>query len=343
NWELAEKYAYKTLEYNTYNLNARQLLLILHRKNKQTSDFDLQLRELMEIDPLNHFATIESQFKLDNKNLTMPLTIQNEFPEETILSLAIYYHSLGFDREAVKVLELSKTQVKNKLWSAFLAKDEGPAKSDGLLRQLIQAPIDFIFPYRSETISVLEWAHSKVPHWKIKYYLAQNYISVGQKNKGIHLLKACGNEPDSDIFYRFRAKILVTEGYADNEKDYLKALRLKTSDWKIWEEFIQFYLQNDKNEAAYKLAGKAYSKFNNNANIGLIYAKSSLLTGKYGKTIEVLENISILPFEHASESKKIYSEAHILSALEHIKNKKYHKAIQLLEASKAWPENLGVG
>jgi tetratricopeptide (TPR) repeat protein len=91
------------------------------------------------------------------------------------------------------------------------------------------------------------------------------------------------------------------------------------------------------------MAKKSFSKYPNNANIGLIYAKSSLLNGEYGKSIEVLKNISILPFEHASESKKIYTEAHILLALELMKARNYNRAISLLESSKEWPENLGVG
>jgi tetratricopeptide (TPR) repeat protein len=133
------------------------------------------------------------------------------------------------------------------------------------------------------------------------------------------------------------------EDYVANEKDYLKALQINSSDWKLKEEVVQFYLDNNKIEQAYKLAKSSHAKYPNNANIGLIYAKSSLLNDQYGKTIEVLKDIMILPFEHASESKKIYTEAHILMALDNMKAKNYKRAISLLEASKEWPENLGVG
>jgi hypothetical protein len=173
--------------------------------------------------------------------------------------------------------------------------------------------------------------------------LAQNCIAVGQKAYGLQLLKDSGHEPDSDIFYRFRARMFENENYESNEKDYLKAIQLNNSDWKLKEEVIQFYLDNEKNESAYKMAKKSFSKYPKNANIGLIYAKSSLLTGHYGTAIKVLKEIQILPFEHASESKKIFNEAHIFTALDNMKAGKYTKAISLLEASKEWPENLGVG
>ncbi|NNG09208.1 MAG: hypothetical protein HKM92_03485, partial [Arenibacter sp.] len=120
-------------------------------------------------------------------------------------------------------------------------------------------------------------------------------------------------------------------------------LQYEADDWKIWEEIIQFYLNQDQTEKAYKMGGKAYRTFSPNANIGLIFAKSALLVDEYKKTIEVLNNINILPFEHASESKHIYTQAHILLALKNIEDKRYTKAIDLLERSKEWPENLGVG
>ncbi len=342
--EKADLYANKALDYNTYNLNARKIKLLLQRKNNRSNAFNKEYSEFIKIDPLNHFALMESQFLSGRTPLALPKEISNEFPDESILELAIYYKGLGLVPEATEILKLSQTtNAKISLWTAYLTKDMATGPSDDYLDKAMAAPVDFVFPYRRETIDVLEWAVSQNAHWKFKYYLAQNYIAVGQKALGLRFLKDCGSVPDSDIFYRFRAKMFKNEDYETNEKDYLKALLLNGTDWKLREEIVQFYLNNDKIEQAYKMAKKSFSKYPNNANIGLIYAKSSLLNGEYGKTIEVLKNISILPFEHASESKKIYTEAHILMAMDLMKAKNYNRAISLLESSKKWPENLGVG
>ena len=339
-----EQYADKALDHNTFNLNARKVKLISQRKNNRTSEFDKEYNAVLKIDPLNHFAQIEEQLSANNDPLVLPVNITNEFPEETVLELAIYYESIGLTEEAIRVLKLYQAHVKTDLWAAYLLQDVEPIKSKEHLTTALQSPIDFIFPYRTETIPVLNWAIAqKNSHWKLKYYLAQNYLAVGQKEKGLQLLKACGNMPDSDIFYRFRAKILENEDYVNNEKDYLRALQLNDSDWKLREELVQFYLSNDKNELAFKWAGKSFGKYPKNANIGLIYAKSALRVDQYDEAIRTLKDIHILPFEHASESKKIYNEAHILMALGYMENKKYSKAIALLESSKEWPENLGVG
>ncbi len=342
NFKKAELYTQKALSYNQYNLNAKQLELLLTRKMGNKSKFNRVYSDLLTTDPLNHFALIESHLINNDLPLSVPTTIKNEFPNETILELAIYYQGLGLAKEALEVLELATNDVKADLWKSYLLRESNSTLSQQLLTQVLKSPIDFVYPYRVETISVLEWAHSKDQDWKLKYYLAQNYIAVGQKDKGLQLLKDCAMEPDSPIFYRFRAKML-NDNFPEKENDYLKALQYEDDDWKIWEETIQFYLDQDQKEKAYKMGGKAYRTFSPNANIGLIFAKSALLVDEYKKTIEVLDNINILPFEHASESKHIYTQAHILLALQNIEDKRYTKAIDLLERSKEWPENLGVG
>jgi len=344
NFEKAEQYANKALDYNTYNLNARKIKLLLQRKNNRSNAFNEEYAELIKIDPLNHFALLESQFQSGGGSISLPKEISNEFPDESILELAIYYKEMGLVSEAMEILKLSTSaNAKISLWAAYISKETAAGNNNVYLEKAIAAPVDFVFPYRPETIDVLQWAISQNANWKLKYYLAQNYIAVGKRDLGLELLKDCGNEPDSDIFYRFRARMFENDDYAANEKDYLKALQLNNDDWKLREEVVQFYLNNDKIEQAYTMAKKSFSKYPNNANIGLIYAKSSLLNDKYGITIEVLKDILILPFEHASESKKIYTEAHILMALDHMKAGKYNKAISFLESSKEWPENLGVG
>ncbi|MEX0363627.1 MAG: tetratricopeptide repeat protein, partial [Allomuricauda sp.] len=114
-------------------------------------------------------------------------------------------------------------------------------------------------------------------------------------------------------------------------------------NWKRWDDFILFYLDHDKNVEAAVLAKKGYKKFPSNYNIGLSYAKALVSTENYSKAIAVLESLNILPFEHASESKKIYDHAHIYRAKQFMDKGQFSKAIPLLEASKEWPENLGVG
>ena len=337
----AEKYADKALDFNTYNLNARKVLLVLSRKQKHLESFNSQSSSILSIDPLNHFVTSEANLLKGDSNKN--LNIQNEFSNESILELALDYQHLGLIDEAITTLKNSKQDAKIKLWQAFLLKDIDAKKSKLLLNEILEISSDFVSPFRTESISVIKWALSQKQHWKLKYYLAQNYIAIGLKNEGQQLLKDCENEPDSDVFYRFRAATLTNQDYALRLKDYQKALKLNDSDWKIWDEIIQFNLENKHHEKAYQYGLKAFKRFPRNYNTALVYAKTLVNVNKYKESIKILKNLTVLPSELARESRTTYFDAHVFLANEYIQETKHSKAIQLLKDSKKWPENLGVG
>ncbi len=337
--------AAKALTYNLNNINAREVLLF---SAKSEGDVNAQMKYaegILNSDPLNFIARQEI-IRLDNMgnvNIQDLPEIQNEFPQETTLAMALRYHELGYTTEALVTLLEGKKSVKNGLWAAYLQKDRDSTESQRLLKEALKAKVNLVFPYRREMIPVLQWAMQQDPSWKLKYYLAQNYMVVGKKKEALQLLEECADQPDSDIFYRFRAKVIAGTNFENEEKDYQKAYALNPSDWKISEEYIQLYLANDKPLEALKVSTKAYRKFAKNYNIGLIHAKSLLNTGGFEKVIAVLKKIQVLPFEHASESREIYERAHLAVALSHLKKNKNQKALDVLKESKKWPENIGVG
>ncbi|MBM1106854.1 DUF5107 domain-containing protein [Aurantibacter crassamenti] len=346
NYDRAKMYAAKALTFNLYNVNAREVLLVLARINNDSETFKSYTDAFNQVDPLNRFVKLEKA-RFDNFNEPMDSLktkkVLNEFEKETILSSAIRYHELGFDTEALLALLSNKTNVKNSIWAAYLQKDSNKNESARLMNEAISARPNLVFPYRRETIPVLEWAVSNYDSWKLKYYLSQNYLAVGLRDKGETLLKELGDIPDSDIVYRFRATLLKDSSFESRAKDYEKALKLAASDWKVWEENIIFQGDNKKYDEAYALSKKAFKKFKGNYNIELAHAKALLNTGRFSEVIKVLKNIQVLPFEHASESRKIYERAHLSVAQKLIAGKKYKSAISILNESKKWPENIGVG
>lgn len=336
----AKKYAHKALSFNTFNLNARKVLLVLSRQGQNENAFKTQISEVLSIAPLDHFAAYEAAL-FEGTNT---INTRNEFPDESILELAIQYHNLGLYNEATTALKQSGKDVKTALWLAYLLEPKDPDSSHQILKDIITImPSDFVSPFRRETLPVLKWAVTQNGHWKLKYYLAQNYMAVGLKDQGHELIAACNNEPDSDTFYRFRAATLSIQDYNSKLQDYQKALELNSDNWKSWENIIQFYFKNKKTEDAYAASQKAFKKFPNNYNVALVYAKALVLKKKYKTSINILKKQSVLPSELATESRKIYFDAHVFLANDYIKAKKYNKAIQILKDSKKWPENLGVG
>jgi len=129
----------------------------------------------------------------------------------------------------------------------------------------------------------------------------------------------------------------------ENRGDIEKALAINNGDWKIWEETIQFYTANNKYKEAIEASSKAYKKFDGNYNIGLAHAKALLNVEAFDKVTEVLKNIQVLPYEHASESREIYEQAHIGAALKQFHKKNFAQVMEILKQAKQWPENIGVG
>jgi len=340
-YKRARYYVRKSLAYNAYNVNAREVLLLTNRLEKNTTAAKNSTEAILKIDPLNHFVTTEAAFMGNKKNNNSK--IHNEFKEETILQTAIHYYSLGMINDAHATLSGGVTSPKNELWKAFLIREKDLSQSKDLIAKVVSNSIDFVFPYRRETIPVLQWAVQQNPSWKLKYLLALNYLAVGLEEKGKAILIELRNTPDSDVFYRFRSKIVSGNTYNEKLADLLKAQSLNNKDWKIWEEIILFYFQNGKYDEALTTSKKAYKRFSGNYNVGLAHAKALLQVNAFDETIEVLKNIQILPYEHASESRKVYEQAYIGAALKQFHKKDLAKAIKFLEECKQWPENIGVG
>ncbi|NAS10469.1 DUF5107 domain-containing protein [Poritiphilus flavus] len=341
----AGSYSEQALNFNAYNSRALELLELIYREKGDTKAYEKANAKLLEIDPLNNFAKFEKVLKAGS--ISAPaleaMNIQNEFPQESVLELAIKYYSLGLTEEALSALEIHPDDSKIRLWKAYLLKESDSKSSVKLLKEVVDSSSDFVFPYRPETLQVLKWATEQDEHWKLKWYLAQNTLALGQEEEGKRLMKAVGNTPDNPTFYRFRARLFGTEALEEGIADYESALKLNNADWKGWEEYILYNLDAGRYSEAFGLSSKAARKFSGNYNIELSHAKAALMVGKYELCIAILRKINILPFEHASESKRIFNRAHLFLASELMNQKKFQKAAEILTASKEWPENLGVG
>ncbi|MEK6754717.1 MAG: DUF5107 domain-containing protein, partial [Bacteroidota bacterium] len=106
-WNDAEEYARRALDYDRYNVRAYRQLAITYRKQGRSEDAKIVLEMMLRIDPLSHFANFE-RYLLDptaEKLAYFNSMIRNELPHETYLELASYYRSVGLDQEAINMLE----------------------------------------------------------------------------------------------------------------------------------------------------------------------------------------------------------------------------------------------
>jgi predicted Zn-dependent protease len=343
-YEKALDYAQKSLDFNAHNLNALEIKLICHRKQRNEKAFADVLAHINQKKALHHLSAVESQLFGTSDPLLAPWDyLTNELRAETLLNLAIRYHELNLNEEAMAILGLEPQIPKNSVWMAYLLRHTNPTKARLLLKDVTEQSISMAFPYRRESIPVWEWAQLELPHWKFSYLLAQNEMAIGRKTKGLALLQAIGNAPDMESFYRFRARMEDQRPFGERKADYDRALSLGPNDWKIWEEAIQFFLSEGIYDEALSYSKKAYRKFGKNYSVGLAHAKALLNNQNFKETLNVLKVLNVLPYEHASESKFIYNEAHYGLILEAFQKKDIKAVGALLTSARQWPENLGVG
>jgi tetratricopeptide (TPR) repeat protein len=339
NKELAEHYANQSLDYNRNNFNALQVLTILYRKSGETALADKCIETISALDPLNHFADFERNLLHSSaENYSrFTSTITNEMPYQTYLELCMIYYGYGLKNDALLVLDKAPVQPEISLWKAYLKDDPS------MLNDVATASPAFVFPYRAESVSALTWAMSKNTSWKFKYYLAMNYTAIQRDADAMNLFQACGQEPDYAPFYLTRAAMLRPRDEKQELLDLQTAQKLTPDDWRTAHKLIEYYDAHQNYQMTLTLSTEAFKKHKGNPDLGVQYAIALINNGQYAKSLKTLEGMNILPSEGARYGKVIFEQACLFLSLDQMKNKKYAEAMKMIEKSKEWPENLGVG
>ncbi len=341
----AVNYARNALDFNRFHIGARSVLTIASRISGNQMAAVRQIETLMAIDPLNHLGGME-QFLLSRSpedSLAAVGSHRSELAYQTFLELTMHYLRLERRDEALKVLEMAPDHPLINLWMSYLHSDHHPSISQRMLNKAVMEAPDWVFPYRRESVGMLSWADKSVDHWKIKYYLALNHWALGRKTEAMKMFQ---DIEDTDIafppFYLSRAA-LTKMGGGDPFPDLQHALELDKSAWRPWMQLIDHHFEKGDMEAMLVASTEAYERLPNNYSIGMLHSKAQIYNLKYENAIDILEGLSVLPFEGASEGRALWEKAHLGAALDHLTAAAPQQALPLIRASKHWPENLGVG
>ncbi len=335
----AVKYANRALDFNRFNINALMAKSVALRILGDKKNWHTTVKSIIDIDPLNHFAHWEQYLNNPSEELLIQFRDRNrsELTSQSYLELAIAYHSMGFNMDAHKILEIAPQSVLTDLWKAYLSNDVTA------IENVCLQPVHFVFPYRRETVEVLHWAAINFNHWKLNFYQALNLWSLNRKQEALNLLHSCDNVPDADVFYISRAYLADQINGIDPLQDLLKAHSLNPDNYRTLRLITDYYKkQNDLNQMIH-WAQMAYKQYPKKYDIGMDYTQALVMAQQYALAINILEKIQVLPFEGASLGRKLYEQAHIGQAIQLIQVQRWQEAIEVLNKSKEWPEHLGVG
>ncbi len=346
-YQKAISYAQKALDYNRNNLMAYELIGTASRKTSAVEKAASTFAGLLDIDPLNHYARFEQYLLHPSPESLKAFTsaITNELAYETYLELALQYAKIRLTDEAIQVLEQSPAYPTVYYWLAYLNKDVAPLETTKYLKKAEELSPAFVFPFRLESVPVLEWAKEKSNSWKTKYYLGLIYWSKLQPEKAKELFEQCGDTPDFAPFYLSRGTL--HQGDSDKnsfaDRDFRKAVELDPGQWRTWHYLIEHLEAKNAFPEQLENADKAYRRFTGNPVTGLDYATSLLNVHQYKKSLDVLEKVDVLPQEGAREGHDIFEMVNLALAVQNAGQQKYREAIKNINNSKNWPENLGAG
>lgn len=346
NFERAQDYAKRSLDYDAHNVKTLQVLSTIYRRAAKPQDARATLARVLEIDPLCHLARFETYLLQPDaaalKNFQS--MIRNELPHETYLEIASYYRNLGLDEDALKVLEVAPDQAEIRYWQAYLLRNKSAAQSKKVLDKAASLSPYLVFPFRQEAIPVFEWADQALAtDWKAKYYLGLIHWGLRRDDDARKFMVAAGDKPDYAGFYASRAYLEQIADPAKAQADYERAVTVDPKDWRNYNRLTAWYLSHNASAKALEVATKASKLFPAQDLIKISLARAYLSSGRYQACFDTLEHATILPFEGQSDVYDLYADCQLALAIEAMRNSDFSAAVKRIESSKVYPEHLGTG
>lgn len=343
NTELAFEHASKSLSFNQLNLNSYKIQAIAQRKMNNPGQAKEILASIVEIDPLNHFALFEEHLLQPGPSSLEKFnnSFKSEMASEEYLELGLFYAGLGLHEEAVKVLEQASGYPVVDFWLAWLNRHDKEV-SQRTLEKALNADPEFVFPYRIATLPILEWAQQQHPAWITDYYSALILWNKGRDKEALNLLAKWGDNPDFTPFYHARAYLQGIDTDAAL-KDMQKALADDPGQWRYTRELVDIFIRRGDNPSALAVAETGHERFKGNYILDMKYSKCLMLTGSYQKSLDVLSETNVLPFEGENTGQSLFVYNNLMLALENYKTGEYQTALDYIDQSETYPENLGSG
>jgi tetratricopeptide (TPR) repeat protein len=342
----AVEYATRSLEGNAMNLEGHAVVAVAERLQGRKDRAASRLDAILALDPLNHFARFERHLLAgdDKSRRELIAGIRNEMPQETFLELAAWYHGLARLQETRRVLESAPAAAAEVLyWLAYVQHaQQDESWRDTLVRADAASP-RLVFPFRAESANVLSWAIGKSASWRPRYYLA--LVAAGRNDlaKARELLEGCGDDPDYAPFYAARARLYDATGRDRAFADLMRAATLDPVEWRYGRLLTERCLEDRAYDKALETSKRYYAALPDSYILGMLYARSLLLTGHHQEASDLLGRLNVLPYEGATEGRHLHRESQLMLALSDLKAGRPDAALARVAAAREWPEHLGAG
>ena len=354
-YSMALDHLSRSLTTGADNTRALSLKAAVHRKMGDPEKAVKAATEALEINLLNHQAMNEMYLAYQMQGNPAKA---NETREEltgimrdevqSYLELATAYMNVDAFQEAQDVLmrldgKTDFPMLYYYLGHTFYQLDD-IEKAKEYYTLAAQKPHKYCFPFREESVPVLETAMKVNPEDANTPYYLGNLLYEKQPERAIALWEK-SRELDDSFYVTHRnlgfAYKQVGEDNGKALKSYEKALATNNQDPRLLFELDEVYTLN---EVPLK---KRYELLKNHQDVASQYSPSYLRLvtrtvemGEYDEAIDILEKKTIAEKEGDNELRNTYLDAYLLRGLEYLKKKQYAKALKDLETALEFPIGL---
>jgi len=337
--------------YSTNTLDGRISLLysaLLRKMEEREKARDL-IEKLINFDPINFVAYYERDLITSNDIL---LTLQGNMQDvdNNYLEIAVNYMNAGMIDEGIGLLsslENPSNPLINYYLAWFYAKNDQQEKAREQLVLAESKSIDYCFPYREESINVLEYTIEQSTNKAIPNYLLGNLLYDKRPQDALNAWnKALQTDDKFAMVWRNLAfGAFYHENNVNKAIDFLKRAIEIDGDQPIWyAELETYYDQSDEDFAeCLDIMVDHIDVLKKDINAPKSLVKLYNLNGDYDEAINLLETHHFRTWEGGREIYYHYVDAHTLQALDLIQQGNNEKAISELEKALEYPENLEVG
>jgi predicted Zn-dependent protease len=336
--------AERSLDFNFRNLEGRQLIALARRLGGRADEAAASVDALLALDPLSTFGRFEKALASGgDAPRAFAASLKGERPEEVLLELGAWYHGLGRGEEAERVLEVSPPTIEVLYWHAFLKDARKDAGAAAALVAADAASPALAFPFRPESAEVLAWASSKSPSWKPRYLLALVHWGAGNADEARRRLEAIGDAPDFAPVFAARSLAFEKTAPERSMADLERAARLDPGQWRFGRMLVERRLAAGDAKGALEEATAWAARFPESYILGMLQAKAQLANGRAREAAAKLAALRILPYEGATEGRRLHREAHLMLAVAALKKGDAAAARRAIDLARQYPENLGAG
>ncbi|MFB0516487.1 MAG: DUF5107 domain-containing protein, partial [Candidatus Neomarinimicrobiota bacterium] len=353
----------RSLAANRLNMSGNGLKATLLRKLGRLNEARGTARLTVDSNPLDFRALNELYLlaKLEGKRreaerLLSDLTTRMRDADQLYLELAIDYGNCGLWDDALQVLARRTAAVDQPTifpmllyYSGYYLDRQGSREKAFQNYQLAsQLPPDYCFPFRLESIAVLEQAISRNPQdARAKYYLGNLLFNIQPENERVlQLWEESAALEDSSFLVNRNIGLFygrINKDYQRAIVSYEKAIACNRKVARLFSELDRLHemagTPPEKRLALLKRHHETVSRRDDalTSEIALL-----ILMGNYDRAIQLLNEHQFHVWEGGGDIRTVYENAHLLKGLELARKKQHRQALQHYRMSLAYPGNLQV-